>query len=173
VGILEFHPFNRPDLTFRIDATYAHLLAKCRRWHAVKKPKSLTFYIQGCDGAAEPTVYLHRLIMGAPEEMTVSHKDGDGLNNVRSNLMVATRSMSAARAVNVLKRGNFKPAGEPIENKVRKVLADGTTRIYVHDRRTRLLLRSWDENSLATKSANRVQTGSALGNPWKGKAHTA
>ena len=25
--------------------------------------------------------------MGAPEEMTVSHKDGDGLNNARSNLV--------------------------------------------------------------------------------------
>jgi hypothetical protein len=62
--------------------------------------------------------------MGAPVEMTVSRKNGDGLNNVRSNLVVATRSVSAARAVNVLKRGNFKPAGEPIENKVRKVLAD-------------------------------------------------
>jgi len=87
VAILEFHPFNRPDLAFRIDAMDAHLLVKCRRWHAVKKPKSRTFYIQGCDGAAEPTVYLYRLIMGAPEEMMVSHKDGDGLNNARSNLV--------------------------------------------------------------------------------------
>ena len=50
--------------------------------------------------------------MGAPVEMTVSRKDSDGLNNVRSNLVVATRSVSAARAVNVLKRGNFKPAGD-------------------------------------------------------------
>ena len=87
MAILEFHPFNRPDLAFRIDAMDAHLLVKCRRWHAVKKPKSRTFYIQGCDGAAEPTVYLYRLIMGAPEEMMVSHKDGDGLNNARSNLV--------------------------------------------------------------------------------------
>ena len=158
MAVLEFHPFNRPDLTFRIDAADARLLAKCKRWHAVKKPKSLTFYVQGCYGAAEPTVYLHRLIMGAPVEMTVSRKDSDGLNNVRSNLVVATRSVSAARAVNVLKRGNFKPAGEPIENKVRKVLADGMIRIYVYDRRTRRLLRSWNENPLATKSANRMQT---------------
>ena len=57
--------------------------------------------------------------------------------------------------------GNFKPAGEPSENKVHKVLADGTTKIYVYDRRTRRLLRSWSENPSATKSANRVQTGSA------------
>jgi hypothetical protein len=95
-----------------------------------------------------------RSIIASP----VSHDDGDGLHNVRSNLVVATRSVSAARAVNVLKRGNFKPAGQPIENKVRKVLADGTTRIYVYDRRTRRLLRSWNENPLATKSANRMQT---------------
>jgi hypothetical protein len=162
--------FNRPDLTFRVDAADASLLAKCKRWHAVKKPKSLTFYIQGWNGAAEPTVYLHRLIMGAPVEMTVSRKDGDGLNNVRSNLVVATRSVSAARAVNVLKRGNFKPAGEPIENKLRKVLADGTTRIYVYDRRTRRLLRSWNENPLATKSANRMQTVAGPKTIRKGKS---
>jgi hypothetical protein len=108
--------------------------------------------------------------MGAPVEMTVSRKGGDGLNNVRSNLVVATRSVSAARAVNVLKRGNFKPAGEPIENKVRKVLADGTTRIYVYDRRTRRLLRSWNENPLATKSANRMQTVAGPKTIRKGKS---
>ena len=109
--------------------------------------------------------------MGAPVEMTVSRKDSDGLNNVRSNLVVATRSVSAARAVNVLKRGNFKPAGEPIENKVRKVLADGTTRIYVYDRRTRRLLRSWNENPLATtKSANRMQTVAGPKTIRKGKS---
>ena len=103
--------------------------------------------------------------MGAPVEMTVSRKDSDGLNNVRSNLVVATRSVSAARAVNVLKRGNFKPAGEPIENKVRKVLANGTTR----DERD-CLLRSWNENSLATKSANRMQTVAGPKTIRKGKS---
>jgi hypothetical protein len=108
--------------------------------------------------------------MGAPVEMTVSRKDSDGLNNVRSNLVVATRSVSAARAVNVLKRGNFKPAGEPIENKLRKVLADGTTRIYVYDRRTRRLLRSWNENPLATKSANRMQIVAGPKTIRKGKS---
>ena len=131
--VLELHPFNRPDLIFKIDADDVHLMAKCKRWNAIRKPKSLTFYIQGSSGRAEPTVYLHRLITGAPRGMTVNHNDGDGLNNIRSNLVVATRSMNAARAVNVLKRGNFKPAGEPSENKVSKVLADGTTRIYVYD----------------------------------------
>jgi hypothetical protein len=78
VAVLELHPFNRPDLTFRIDAADARLLAKCKRWHAVKKLKSLTFYVQGCNGAAEPTVYLHRLIMDAPEEMTVSSSNDVG-----------------------------------------------------------------------------------------------
>ena len=167
--ILELHPFNRPELLFKIDADDVHLLAKCKRWNAIRKPKSLTFYIQGSNGRAEPTVYLHRLITGAPRGMTVNHNDGDGLNNIRSNLVVATRSMSAARAVNVLKRGNFKPAGDPRENKVRKVLADGTIRIYVYDRRTRRLLRSWNENPSATKSANRVQTSPSASVAAKGK----
>jgi hypothetical protein len=31
-------------------------------------------------------VYLHRLIMGFPENMQIDHKDNNGLNNVKSNL---------------------------------------------------------------------------------------
>jgi hypothetical protein len=108
--VLELHPFNRPDLIFKIDADDVHLLAKCKRWNAIRKPKSLTFYIQGSNGRAESAVYLHRLITGAPRGMTVNHNDGDGLNNVRSNLVVATRCMNAARAVNVLKRSKTRCA---------------------------------------------------------------
>lgn len=35
-------------------------------------------------------VYMHRLIMGAPGNRQVDHRDGDGLNNRRSNLRLAT-----------------------------------------------------------------------------------
>jgi hypothetical protein len=73
VAVLEFHPFNRPDLTFRVDAADARLLAKCKRWHAVKKPKSLTFYVQGCNGAARGAHAPRR-----PHDLCILDRGGRG-----------------------------------------------------------------------------------------------
>lgn len=47
---------------------------------------------------ARRTVYLHRHITGAPDDMDVDHRDGNGLNNRRrgksGNLRTATRSQN-------------------------------------------------------------------------------
>ena len=40
------------------------------------------------------TVLMHRLIMDAPYGTQVDHKDGDGLNNLSSNLRLVTRSQN-------------------------------------------------------------------------------
>lgn len=40
------------------------------------------------------SILLHRLIMNAPPGMEVDHIDGDGLNCVRSNMRLATRSQN-------------------------------------------------------------------------------
>lgn len=44
------------------------------------------------------TVRLHRVLLGltAPDQLEVDHRDGDGLNNRRSNLRVATRTQNRA-----------------------------------------------------------------------------
>jgi hypothetical protein len=43
-----------------------------------------------------PRVYMHRLIMDAPQGMEVDHIDGDGLNNTRDNLRVCTHQQNLA-----------------------------------------------------------------------------
>jgi hypothetical protein len=61
-------------------------------WHAVCHKSMLYevwYAIARIDGH---NVYMHRLIMGASTDLTVDHKDLDGLNNRRSNLRFATRS---------------------------------------------------------------------------------
>jgi len=44
-------------------------------------------------------VYMHRVILTAPSDMTVDHVDGYGLNNVRSNLRLATLKDQQGNAV--------------------------------------------------------------------------
>lgn len=44
------------------------------------------------------TTYLHRLILGAPQGLEVDHLSGDGLDNRRANLRLATQSQNSANS---------------------------------------------------------------------------
>jgi hypothetical protein len=54
-------------------------------------------YYRFWNGHGYSTVYMHRVIMDAPQGMDVDHVDFDGLNNLRSNLRVATHRHNVAR----------------------------------------------------------------------------
>jgi hypothetical protein len=41
-------------------------------------------------------IFMHRLIMKAPDNIDVDHKKGNGLNNQKENLRLATKSQNAA-----------------------------------------------------------------------------
>jgi hypothetical protein len=56
------------------------------RWRAIRIRR--TWYAVRADSDA--LIYMHRLILNAPDGMIVDHRDGNGLNNSRANLRVVT-----------------------------------------------------------------------------------
>jgi hypothetical protein len=76
-----------------IDAGDVHLVDGCN-WCA--RLRLNTVYVQrtDCSGAKKRTVQLHRVLLSAPDEMQVDHINGDGLDNRRSNLRLATPSQN-------------------------------------------------------------------------------
>lgn len=59
------------------------------KWYAKKAGR--TFYAT----RNEKGIRMHRVIMNPPKNMEVDHKDGDGLNNQKSNLRICTHSQNA------------------------------------------------------------------------------
>lgn len=60
------------------------------KWQALKSGH--TFYAERRVRSDTPTrIWMHRAIAGTPTGMETDHVDGDGLNNVRSNLRVTTK----------------------------------------------------------------------------------
>src|SRR4051794_40539867 len=65
------------------------------KWFAHVRPKRTYAVSSSIKGQ---TLYMHRLIMSPPRGMQVDHIDGDGLNNKRSNLRLATSQQNNANA---------------------------------------------------------------------------
>jgi hypothetical protein len=63
-------------------------------WCSHVKPRAVYAVRTDFSGPAQRTVRLHRTIMGEPDGFEVDHRDGDGLNNRRTNLRIATSSQN-------------------------------------------------------------------------------
>jgi hypothetical protein len=61
------------------------------KWTAYKG--KCTFYAyRAWNKIGQKTMFMHRLIMKAPKNKEVDHRDGNGLNNCRSNLRLSTHA---------------------------------------------------------------------------------
>lgn len=63
----------------------------CHNWHVLLNPGKPTYAMrtQKRDGIKQ-TIRMHRALLPTGEGIEVDHRDGDGLNNRRSNLRPAT-----------------------------------------------------------------------------------
>jgi len=50
---------------------------------------------------------MHRLIMNAPDKIEIDHIDGNGLNNQKSNLRLATRRLNGQNRHGIKKTSRF------------------------------------------------------------------
>jgi hypothetical protein len=92
-----------PGLVAVVDAVDAEVIARVRSWCPHVKGRRIYATGRLVDGGKQTE--MHRLVMGFPD-CSIDHADGDGLNNRRSNLRLATPSQNAANS------RNFSPARE-------------------------------------------------------------
>lgn len=84
LGLPAAIPLGR-NLVALVDAQDAEWLS-CYRWRAIRIRN--TWYAVRDGG--EKLLYMHRLILDAPDGLVVDHRDGNGLNNTRANLRLVT-----------------------------------------------------------------------------------
>lgn len=82
-----------------IDRADLELVESYGRWRQFKSSSGCTYYamaaIRKPDGR-QTSLLLHRLLTGAPKGVRVDHRDGNGLNNRRSNLRLATGTQNCS-----------------------------------------------------------------------------
>lgn len=113
-----------------IDAADVHLVDGVN-WYANTDGNTVYAQRGAYANGAQKTTRLHRVLMGVNDELLVDHIDGDGLNNRRSNLRLATREQNN-RNQRLVKRNSSGFKGVSWDKKERKWLAqirvDGRSR---------------------------------------------
>ena len=91
-GIVEI-PLTRGKIAI-IDICDAERVLQ-HNWHTFKNQDGNYYACAKLKKAGiQATLYLHRFILGPPPHLEVDHKNGDGLDNRRSNLRLAARTQN-------------------------------------------------------------------------------
>ena len=69
------------------------------KWQIHRTGKKVYAAVQNGRGGDSQFISMHRLIMAVGNKRQVDHKDGDGLNNQKDNLRIATCSQNGANKV--------------------------------------------------------------------------
>jgi hypothetical protein len=80
------------------------------KWRIFKK-KDTSYAISSCAraGSKRQTIYMHREVAQTPKGMDTDHRNGDGLNNQRSNLRVCTSMENKRnRRISINNKSGFK-----------------------------------------------------------------
>lgn len=70
-------------------------------WHACRDPKNGTWYAKHTRFLGKnkwKTIQLHKFILGIEGPQRVDHRNGDGLDNQKSNLRLCTASLNGANS---------------------------------------------------------------------------
>jgi hypothetical protein len=86
-------------------------LVNDRKWQAQKSGNNWYAYAKYLIEGKRRSVFMHRLLMKAPEGLVVDHIDGDGLNNFRSNLRICTQAENQANRPRTAGKKNSKYKG--------------------------------------------------------------
>lgn len=102
------------------------------KWYAQGKA-SVRIYAARRDKKTRKMVYMHRFVLGAPDELDVDHREGGGLDNRRHNLRLATPSQNGANQKKGTRRSSqFK--GVSWDKRLKKWVAycsDGLRKIHL------------------------------------------
>jgi HNH endonuclease/AP2 domain len=81
-----------------IDAADIHLVDGCN-WTASVQSNAVYAHRKDYSLEKSKKVFLHRVIMCPPDNLHVDHVNGNGLDNRRKNLRLATRSQNLSNSV--------------------------------------------------------------------------
>jgi len=92
-------PIGKTGFFATIDDEDAERVGQYKCWELVRTKRPGVFY--ACarpkrGGVRGPTIYLHRLVMNYCGPHDVDHVNGDGLDNRKANLRIASRSENLA-----------------------------------------------------------------------------